>query len=290
MRAALVAVLTLLLLTGCGASGGSRDAATTAPSVPATTTSTAAPGPPVGAMSIVRTANGFTVTGEVPDQALKASLPDTLRQALPGAKIVDDLTVKPGVTAPEFAGLGALFGAVVDVEGFAVHLADGTATLTGTTASADAKSAMETAVKATWPGVVVVDQIAAGPGSGPVPADCATSRADVAGLLKTPITFATDRSVLAPAARGLVTQIADRVKGCQGVKLAVVGYTDDTGGDAINVPLSASRAKSVADELISCGVAAAEVTARGAGAANPVAGNDTAQGRAQNRRVEISVG
>ena len=166
MRSALLVALTLLLMVaGCGASGNSGDAgdtgqATVTPT--STSPSTAVKSGPFGAMSIVRTANGFTVTGEVPDESLKAELPGTLRQAMPGAKIVDQLTVKPGVTAPEFSGLGALFGVAMDVQGFGVRLVGNTATLTGTAKTDATKSAAETAVTETWPDVIVVNDIRVG--------------------------------------------------------------------------------------------------------------------------------
>ena len=57
----------------------------------------------------------------------------------------------------------------------------------------------------------------------------------------------------------------------------------------MNVPLSKNRARSVADYLVSQGVPAGSVTAEGAGSSRPVAGNDTPDGRAQNRRTEIIV-
>jgi peptidoglycan-binding protein ArfA len=246
-------------------------------------------------MSIVRTGKGFNLTGELPDDALKTELADTIRQAMPGANIVDNLTVKPGVKAPEIAGLGALFGAALDVTGFGANLAGGPVTLTGTARNSEAKAAAESAAKATWPNVVVVNDIqvssAGASPTAPAPAGtCATLQADITGLLKTPITFATDGFTVARDSAQVVAKIADMVKACQGVKLAVVGYTDNTGGDAINVPLSENRAKAVADALVSDGLAEAGVTSRGAGAANPVAGNDTPAGRAQNRRVEITFG
>lgn len=276
MRASFLAVLTLVLvLSGCGGSNGSTDGSRAAPLVASTSTTAPAPSGPYGAMSIARTANGFTLTGEVPDESFKTELPNTLRQAMPGAKIADDLTVKPGVTGPEVAGLGALFGAAMDVKGFAVKLADGTATLTGTADTEPLKAAAASAVTSAWPNVTVVNDIRVGSG------ECAVA--------KTPITFATDGYALAPAGRRAVAQIADAVKACKGVTVAVVGYTDDTGGDAINGPLSVNRAKAVADALVSAGVPASEVTSRGAGAANPVADNGTAAGRAQNRRVEMTV-
>lgn len=306
---ALIAVPLLLALIGWGASNGSaKDVQVAVPTVNPTDTLTVPPAPPVtpipatqaggrfGAMSIVRTGNGFNLTGEVPDDGLKASLPDSIRQAMPGAKIVDQLTVRPGVTAPDFGGLGGLFGVAVDIRDFSANLVGDTVTLTGTADSAQTKADAETSAKATWPNVVVVNNIRVSSASvaptAPAPApsgSCSTLQADITGLLKTPITFDTDGSTLTPASQQLVAQIADRAKACPDAKLAVTGYTDNTGGDAVNGPLSARRAKSVADGLVSDGVAAPGVTSSGAGAANPVADNGTPAGRAKNRRVEIIV-
>ncbi|MEU0494833.1 BON domain-containing protein [Mycobacterium sp. NPDC006124] len=163
MRSALLLALSLLfVVTGCGNSADSGDASRAPEVVTSASPSTTAKTGPFGAMSIVRTANGFTVSGEVPDQELKTGLPATLRQAMPGAKIVDDLTVKPGVTGPEIAGLGALFGAAMDVKGFSVKLVGSTATLTGNADDATAKSTAETAVTETWPNVKVVNDIRVG--------------------------------------------------------------------------------------------------------------------------------
>lgn len=304
---ALIAVPLLLALIGWGISDRSaKDGQLALPSVAPSATLTATAAPPVGApavdaggqfgaMSIVRTRNGFTLTGEVLDAATKASLVDAIKQAMPGATIVDNLTVKPGVKSPDFAGLGGLFGAAGDVQNFSVNLVGDTVTLTGT-ASEEAKAAAETAAKATWPNVTVVNNIQvtsaspAAPAPGPAPAGaCSTLQADITGLLKTPINFDTDGLTLAPNSQQLIAKIADKLKACPDAKIAINGYTDNTGNDAINVPLSAGRAKSVADELVSNGVAAPGVTSSGAGAANPVADNATPAGRAQNRRVEITV-
>jgi peptidoglycan-binding protein ArfA len=292
---ALIVVPLLLALIGWGTSDGSTGAEVASPSAPAPTAAAAPPAATptgqFGAMSIVRTAKGFTLRGDVPDQSMKVSLPDAIRQAMPGAVIGDELSVRPGVRAPEIAGLGGLFGAAADVEGFGANLVGGTATLTGTVSSGDAKATAESAAKATWPNVAIANDIQVNGVAAPAPAGgCATLQADITGLLKTPVTFDTDGFTLATGSRRLVGQIADKVKACPGTKLAVIGYTDTTGGDAINVPLSAKRAKSVADGLVSDGIAARDVSSSGRGAANPVADNGTPAGRAQNRRVEITVG
>ena len=69
----------------------------------------------------------------------------------------------------------------------------------------------------------------------------------------------------------------------------MVGHTDNTGNDAINIPLSNNRAKAVADYLVSQGVAAIGSPRRGSARAEPIAPNDTPAGQAQNRRVDITV-
>ncbi len=69
----------------------------------------------------------------------------------------------------------------------------------------------------------------------------------------------------------------------------IFGFTDSTGTDAINYPLSENRALTVKNFLVSRGVAAQRISTQGLGPQNPVASNATAQGRAANRRVEIYV-
>lgn len=114
----------------------------------------------------------------------------------------------------------------------------------------------------------------------------ATIDKDLAGP---PIKFVTDGYVLDPSDSVELDPIAEAIKACPNAKVTVIGHTDSTGNDAINNPLSANRAKAVADYLVSQGVAADAVASRGAGSAEPVASNDTEDGRAQNRRTEIKV-
>src|SRR5579875_34891 len=72
-----------------------------------------------------------------------------------------------------------------------------------------------------------------------------------------------------------------------GMHVNVDGYTDSIGSDAYNLKLSERRARTVADYMISQGIDRSRLTVRGFGKAHPVASNDTAEGRARNRRVEI---
>jgi outer membrane protein OmpA-like peptidoglycan-associated protein len=73
------------------------------------------------------------------------------------------------------------------------------------------------------------------------------------------------------------------------LKIQIEGYTDNIGNKADNIHLSENRAKAVVNYLLSKGIAASRLTAKGFGETNPVAGNDTEEGRAQNRRTELKV-
>ena len=91
-----------------------------------------------------------------------------------------------------------------------------------------------------------------------------------------------------PAQLGLA-KLSGIVLSHPGLKLAVEGYTDTTGTAAFNQTLSEQRANAVRDYLVQQGLDAGSVTAQGFGPANPVASNETSQGRQQNRRVEIII-
>jgi outer membrane protein OmpA-like peptidoglycan-associated protein len=103
------------------------------------------------------------------------------------------------------------------------------------------------------------------------------------------VLFATGQSMLLPIAEQRLTQVA-RALIDQGARhLVVEGHTDSRGSPANNQALSVARAQSVRSFLISHGIPDAQVEAIGLGSTRPVATNDTAEGRANNRRVEIVV-
>lgn len=77
------------------------------------------------------------------------------------------------------------------------------------------------------------------------------------------------------------------IKRSGGANFVVVGHTDSKGSAAYNQTLSEQRAQAVVNWLVENGVNADQLTAKGAGESKPIASNDTAEGRAQNRRVEL---
>ena len=102
------------------------------------------------------------------------------------------------------------------------------------------------------------------------------------------ILFATNKADLNIDAKTSLTDFAKVLKENSDMDIAVIGHTDNTGSDAINNPLSENRAKSVSTYLKNSGVNASQIkTVEGQGSKNPVADNSTAEGRTQNRRVEV---
>ena len=130
------------------------------------------------------------------------------------------------------------------------------------------------------------------------PATAAGARVDAAGcpalfapgarsLVLEAVTFATGRAELNPGARAALDQVAGSLIGNPSVTVEVAGHTDNTGRRATNLRLSQERANAVRAYLLQLGVPAEQVRARGYGPDLPVADNATAEGRSQNRRVEL---
>lgn len=103
------------------------------------------------------------------------------------------------------------------------------------------------------------------------------------------VLFDTGKYTLRPLAREKLAKISGIVLAYPDLKLAIEGNTDSVGTDAMNQQLSEKRADSVMDYLAKENIPAASMTAKGLGKTQPVASNDTADGRQQNRRVELIV-
>lgn len=103
------------------------------------------------------------------------------------------------------------------------------------------------------------------------------------------VTFDSSSSTLKPAGANTLTGVAMVLKEYPKTAVNVVGYTDSTGSQDLNMRLSQQRADSVANSLIVQGVEASRVRTQGMGPANPIASNSTTEGKAQNRRVEITL-
>ena len=120
-------------------------------------------------------------------------------------------------------------------------------------------------------------------------AEVVKSDSGIQVFLKNDILFATNSSELTADSMQTLTDLNRVLKKYPQNRIVVQGYTDSTGTDAINNRLSKERAKAVYDFLLGSGLKTKSITYIGYGSANPIASNSTAAGRAQNRRVVLSI-
>ncbi len=300
--AALIVVPLALGLIGSGGLDGAENSALPPPALRTSATMTPASGTrPTAVMaplSLQRSGTDVVLSGQVPDELSRNFALDRARTVLPGTNVVDLLTVINGITAVDLAGLDDVLTASVPLPDFGIDVEGGNVILTGTAPSEELATAVEDAVQAAWPDLVVVDDIAvitpgfAPPVAPPSPGltgGCTDLQPRISGLLRTPIQFDTDGSRVLDSSAPLLAQLADELQACPDARVSVTGHSDDTGSDSVNLSVSASRAKAVADALISRGIRARLVTSQGVGAAQPIASNDSESGREQNRRIDITV-
>ncbi|MBL8173708.1 MAG: OmpA family protein [Bryobacterales bacterium] len=104
------------------------------------------------------------------------------------------------------------------------------------------------------------------------------------------IQFDTGQSAILPQSRNTIAEIAKLLTSTPTLNLDIVGHTDDTGTEEGNLLLSTARAKSVVSELVtSFKISASRLRGRGAGQSSPLDSNQSVEGRAKNRRVELVV-
>jgi outer membrane protein OmpA-like peptidoglycan-associated protein len=103
------------------------------------------------------------------------------------------------------------------------------------------------------------------------------------------VLFAFNQSELTPAAQSKLDSLIPKLQSAEVVSIKVIGHTDSVGSDTYNQALSERRASSVAAYLLSQGLAPNKLTSEGKGQSQPVADNETEEGRAKNRRVELHV-
>ena len=115
------------------------------------------------------------------------------------------------------------------------------------------------------------------------------SEKEIALMMPSDITFDVDRAEVKNEFRNVINSLGEALKSQPSTTIDIIGHADSSGADAHNQALSERRAQSVAYWLQDQGVQAPRLMAFGRGEMEPVASNDTPQGRASNRRVEVKV-
>ena len=126
---------------------------------------------------------------------------------------------------------------------------------------------------------------ASAPAPAPAPAPAVASKVTYAA----DAFFDFDKSVLKPEGKAKLDDLVSKVKGINLEVIIAVGHTDSVGSDAYNQKLSEKRAAAVKEYLVAKGIEANRVYTEGKGELQPVADNKSADGRAKNRRVEVTL-
>jgi OOP family OmpA-OmpF porin len=188
----------------------------------------------------------------------------------------------------EEAALAGLH-AISRVEAGRVEVTDQTVQVTGVALYAGAVRRIEQQLENALPaGFVLVTNFSVKPAESTVaPAECQQMLNDVVG--SGGIGFTESSATIAPASEGRLDRIVAILSRCPAARIEIGAYTDSAGTAARNQALSEIRAASVLEYMVGAGVASDRLVAVGYGELDPIASNDTEDGRTRNRRIEFKI-
>ena len=228
-------------------------------------------------------AGKLIAAGTVPDEAARAAILGKLRELYGAANVVDRLEVGGVVPPPNWADnmTRLLSERLRQVHSGRLQVSGTRIALQGNVANEALRqqvvSEMATVLNPTYTidnGLVVA---AAGDGQGVLDKT----------LSNRVVEFETASARLTPAGSRILDEMAEAIKRIGTPRLQLIGHTDSAGKREANVELSLARANSVRAYLIDKGIPAASLSTSGAGPDRPLGSNDTAEGRARNRRIEF---
>ena len=231
----------------------------------------------------------LTLTGYVPDNNVHAAIAAAAGRKFFSEKVVDNL--KASIGAPS-----GFVGAVVPALGALSRLSTGTLVVTDREIKLSGDAFYDAAVPQIRAGLArdlpqgwqVNADISVKPSAAPVDSTvCQQLFSDL--LAKGKIRFESGRAGIDPDSAGLLDRLIETALRCPTANIEIAGHTDTDGEDAFNQTLSEKRAQAVADYLVKAGMPASRFTATGYGSSQPVATNDTDEGKAQNRRIDFLV-
>jgi OOP family OmpA-OmpF porin len=231
----------------------------------------------------------LTLTGYVPDNKVHTALAAAARRKFFNEKVVDNLK----------ASIGAPFGfaaVVVPALGALSRLSTGTLVVSDREVKLSGDAFYDAAAVQIRAGLgkdfpkdwQFKADISVRPAAAPVdPTVCQQLFSDL--LAKGRIQFESGRATIDPDSVGLLDRLVETAQRCPNANIEIAGHTDGDGDAAFNQELSEKRAQAVTDYLVKAGLSADRFTATGYGSTQPVAGNDTDEGKAQNRRIDFVV-
>jgi len=231
----------------------------------------------------------LTLTGYVPDNNVHTALAAAAGRKFFSEKVVDNLKVSIGAPPGFAAAVMPALGALSRLSTGTLVVSDREVKLSGDAFYDAAAVAIRAGLGKDFPqGWQLKADISVKPAAAPVDATvCQQLFAELLGRGK--IQFESGRASINPDSAGLLDRLIETALRCPTANIEIAGHTDADGEDAFNQALSEKRAQAVADYLVKAGLPADRFTAIGYGSSQPVASNDSDEGKAQNRRIDFIV-
>lgn len=230
-----------------------------------------------------------TLTGYVPDNNVHAAITATAGRKFFNEKVVDNLKASVGAPSSFVNAVVPALGALSRLSTGTLVVSDREIKLSGDAFYEAAATQIRANLAKDFPRNWKVNaEISVKPAAAPV--DATVCQQLFSGLLaKEKIRFESGRATIDPDSAGLLDRLVETALRCPNANIEIAGHTDGDGEGAFNQSLSEKRAQAVTDYLVKAGLPAGRFTATGYGSTQPVAGNDTDEGKAQNRRIDFLV-
>ncbi|SNY92532.1 OmpA-OmpF porin, OOP family [Cohaesibacter sp. ES.047] len=249
----------------------------------------------VNGLEITRSADGVRIMGLMPSQEIKDTVIDLANRKFGTSVVTEGLDVREG---EKIANLGyddyrrssvAILQAVSRLEEGSASLTENGLDLTGGAFYGGALEDVMRGLQDALPASVALntDLRVAAPGETVDAEQC--QRLLRSSLETNTILFESGMAAISPDSFGLLDTLIYTARRCTDNRIQIEGHTDSDGDDAANQALSERRAGAVADYLVSAGITADRLEAKGFGEDQPVASNDTPEGKAKNRRIEFVI-
>ncbi|GAC1503640.1 MAG: OmpA family protein [Bradyrhizobium sp.] len=231
----------------------------------------------------------LTLTGYVPDNTVHAAIAGAAKRKFFNEKVVDNLKASVGAPARFVNAVTPALGVPSRLSTGTLVVSDREIKLSGDAFYEAAAAQIRDNLARDFPqGWQVNADISVKPAVAPVDATvCQQLFSDL--LAREKIRFEARRATIDPDSIGLLDRLIETALRCPNANIEIAGHTDADGQDAFNQSLSEKRAQAVIDYLVKAGLPANRFTAMGYGSTQPIAGNDTDEGKAQNRRIDFLV-
>jgi OmpA-OmpF porin, OOP family len=231
----------------------------------------------------------LTLTGYVPDNNVHAAVTAAAARKFFSEKVVDNLKASIGAPSGFVSAVVPALGALSRLSTGTLVVSDREIKLSGDALYDAAAAQIRAGLAKDFPqGWQVKAEISVKPASAPVdPTVCQQLFSDL--LARGKIRFESGRAAIDPDSAGLLDRLIETALRCPAANIEIAGHTDAVGEDEFNQALSEKRAQAVMDYLVRAGLPASRFTAMGYGSTQPVASNDTDEGKAQNRRIDFLV-